>query len=97
MRPILVVEWDEALPDSFYEALESLQFEVLGPTNDAIDVLCLARDRKPQLVILDYRIEAVCRLDLEVILSTLGIPCLTISLAEYGNKAALSSALQSMH
>ena len=76
-QPVLAVECDKPLANSLYEALERLHLEVLGPTNDAIDVVLLARDRHPQLALLDNRIDGRSRRDLEVILSALGVPCMT--------------------
>jgi hypothetical protein len=74
--PVLVVESDRALPEILYAALDNLDIEVLGPTNDIIDILRLARDRRPQLAILADEMEKKWLLELEVILAEFGVPCI---------------------
>jgi len=81
---VIVVEGDTALPEELYSLLGGLGIEVLGPVNNALDTLRLARDHHPKIAILDSSMEVNLLHDLHGILPTLGVHCLDVSTRDNG-------------
>jgi DNA-binding NarL/FixJ family response regulator len=52
---VLVVDDDEVLRDALCGLLSDEGFEVVGQAGDGETAVCLARDRQPDVVLVDYR------------------------------------------
>lgn len=93
---IMLVESGLALPPSLYGWLDSLELDVLGPTDDLFDAYRLARDRRPSLAIVDKRIGVACRQHLRATLASLKVPSFDLSETECRRREGLVALEEAM-
>lgn len=93
---IMVVESGLALPPLLYGWLDSLELDVLGPTDDLFDAYRLSRDRRPSLAIIDKRIGVACRQHLRAVLASLKVPSFDLSETECRRREGLVTLKEAM-